>query len=97
MKMLPTALYPSWLSYLFVQSAMHMEDVDLLTNEFNISSVMEESVSEVNPAKADNLDENCGHNIWPLVPEAFGIIHLCSFRPQSYQLDIKIVKTQVLV
>lgn len=97
MKMFPMALYPSWLNYLFIQSTMHMEDVDLLTNEFNSSSAMEESVSEVNPAKANNLDENCDHNIWPLVPEAVGTIHLCSFRPQSYQLDIKMVKTQVLV
>ena len=64
------------LGYLFVQSTMEGEDVDLLRNEFNSSSVMEESVSEVKPAKADNLYTNCDHNIRPMVPEAVGTVHL---------------------
>ena len=61
------------LGYLFVQSTMEGEDVDLLRNEFDSSSVMEESVSGVNPTE---MDANCDHNIHPMVPEAVGTVHL---------------------
>ena len=57
--------------------------MDLLRNEFNSSSVMEDSVSEVNPAKVDNLNANCDHNIWPMIPKAVGTIHLIQFTKLS--------------
>ena len=70
---------------------MEGEDVDLLRNEFDSSSVMEESVSEVNPTE---MDANCDHNIQPMVPEAVGTVHLI----QATKLPArhrKMVKTQV--
>ena len=79
------------LGYLFVQSTMEGEDVDLLRNEFDSSSVMEESVSEVNPTE---MDANCDHNIWPMVPEAVGTVHLIQATKLSAR-HRKMVKTQV--
>ena len=79
------------LGYLFVQSTMEGEDVDLLRNESDSSSVMEESVSEVNPTE---MDANCDHNIQPMVLEAVGTVHLI----QATKLPArhrKMVKTQV--
>ena len=79
------------LGYLFVQSTMEGEDMDSLRHEFDSSSVMEESVSEVNPTE---MDANCDHNIWPMVPEAVGTVHLIQTTklPARYR---KMVKTQV--
>ena len=79
------------LGYLFVQNTMEGEGVDLLRNEFDSSSIMEENVSEVNPT---DMDANCDHNIRPMVPEAVGTVHLI----QATKLPArhrKMVKTQV--
>ena len=61
--------------------------MDLLRSEFNSSSVMEESISEVNPAEADNLMLIVTIISGPWFLKQLG--RLTSFRPQSYQLDIR--------